>query len=127
MALSRILLWINCVLFIAFGLAFALMPGWFASLFTGAAPATPSAMIDMRAVYGGVALGLAFVFAQCARNEGYLKLGMQTVLAVMVGLASARSLGIVLDGEANVMIWLLLVSEVVMAALAIFTLKQLKS
>lgn len=127
MRFSRTLLWINCVLFIAFGLAFALTPQWFATLFTGAAPTTSSAMIDMRAVYGGVALSLAFLFAQCARNDVYLKLGMQTMLAVMLGLASARSLGIVLDGEPNLMIWLLLASEVVMAALALFALKQLKS
>jgi hypothetical protein len=127
MRLSQTLLWINCVLFIAFGLAFALTPQWFATLFTGAAPTTSSAMIDMRAVYGGVALSLAFLFAQCARNDAYLKLGMQTMLAVMLGLASARSLGIVLDGEPNLMIWLLLASEVVMAALALFALKQLKS
>ena len=127
MRFSRTLLWINCVLFIAFGLAFALTPQWFATLFTGAAPTTSSAMIDMRAVYGGVALSLAFLFAQCARNDAYLKLGTQTMLAVMLGLASARSLGIVLDGEPNLMIWLLLASEVVMAALALFALKQLKS
>lgn len=127
MRLSRTLLWINCVLFFMFGLAFALAPAWFATLFTGTAPSTSSALIDMRAIYGGVALALVFLFAQCARNDIYLKLGMQTVLAVMFGLAVTRSIGIALDGGPNVMIWLLLASEVFMAALALFALKQLES
>ncbi len=125
MKFSRILLWVNCTLFVAFGLAFALMPAWFATLFTGDAPTTSSAMIDMRAIYGGVALALAYLFAQCARNDAYLKLGTQTVLAVMLGLAGARSLGIMLDGSPNVMMMLLLASEVLMAAIAIIALKKL--
>jgi hypothetical protein len=125
MGLAKILLWINCILFIAFGLAFAVTPQWFATLFTGAAPSTSSGMIDMRAVYGGVALAFAYLFAQCARNSTYTKLGVQSILAVMLGLAAARSLGIVLDGQPNVMILLLLASEIIMAVLAAFTLRNI--
>ncbi len=127
MGLPKILLWINCVLFIAFGLAFALTPQWFATLFTGAAPSTNSGVIDMRAVYGGVALALAYVFAQCAANSAYTKLGVQSILAVMTGLATARSLGIVLDGQPNVIMLLLLASEVIMTIIAFIAFKRLPS
>ena len=125
MIFPQVLLWLNCVLFIAFGLAFALTPAWFAILFSGAAPSTSSALIDMRAVYGGVALALAYVFARCARSDAYTRLGVQNILAVMIGLATARSIGIVLDGNPNVMMLLLLASEVLMALVAVIALKKL--
>jgi hypothetical protein len=125
MGLPKVLLWINCVLFILFGLAFALTPQWFATLLTGASPSTSSGVTDMRAVYGGVALALAYLFAQCAANNAYTKLGVQNIVAVMIGLATARSLGIALDSHPNVMMHLLLASEIIMALLAIFAIRRM--
>lgn len=69
MTLAKILVWINCGLFAGFGLGFVFIPGTLATLITGTAPTTPGAMTDMRATYGGMALGLAVIFGLCARQE----------------------------------------------------------
>ena len=124
MKFGRTLVWVNCWLFVGFGLGFVFAPDTLATLITGAAPATPSAMTDMRATYGGMALGLALIFGLCARNEGSVRLGVQGVLAVMVALAVARTLGILLDGAPNTFMFVLLLAEIVMAFLASFALRQ---
>lgn len=109
---------INCVLFLCFGLGFALAPAALSLLITESAPATPGALTDMRASYGGMALGLAIIFGLCAVNRSLTRLGVQGVLAVMAALASARLLGILVDGAPNAWILALFVAELVMAALA---------
>ena len=124
MKFGSTLVWVNCWLFVGFGLGFVFAPDTLATLITGAAPATPSAMTDMRATYGGMALGLALIFGLCARNEGSVRLGVQGVLAVMVALAVARTLGILLDGAPNTFMFVLLLAEIVMAFLASFALRQ---
>lgn len=124
MGLVRFLLWLNCALFLAFGLGFMVLPEPLAELVTGAAPETASAVTDMRATYGGLALGLAVVFGLCARNPDYLRLGMHGVLAVMLALAAGRLLGMAVDGAPNVFMFVLLAAEVGMAALVVFALRQ---
>lgn len=125
MKFGRAVVWINCWLFVGFGLGFVFAPETLATLITGAAPTTPSAMTDMRATYGGMALGLAFIFGLCARNEGSVRLGVQGVLAVMVGLAVSRVLGFLFDGEPNIFMWLLLLAEALMASLAFAALRKM--
>ena len=125
MKFGKTIVWINCWLFVVFGLGFVFAPGTMATFITGAAPATPSAMTDMRATYGGMALGLAFIFGLCARNEESARLGVQGVLAVMVGLAVARVFGVLFDGEPNIFIWLLLFAEALMAILAFVALRKM--
>jgi hypothetical protein len=124
MKFGSTLVWINCWLFVGFGLGFVFAPEALAALITGAAPATPSAITDMRATYGGMALGLAVIFGLCARNDASVRLGVQGVLAVMVALAFARALGILLDGGPNMFILVLLVAETAMAILAFAALRQ---
>jgi hypothetical protein len=126
MKFGRTIVWINCCLFVGFGLGFVFAPEALAALITGAAPATPSAMTDMRATYGGMALGLAFIFGLCAKNEGSVRLGVQGVFAVMAALAVARVLGMLLDGTPNTFMFVLLLAEVVMAFLALFALRQIR-
>ncbi|WP_077530018.1 DUF4345 domain-containing protein [Vreelandella utahensis] len=124
MTFARTLVWINCALFIAFGLGFTFAPAFLASVVTGAEPATPSAVIDMRATYGGMALGLATLFWLCARDEQGVSIGIRGVLGVMVFLALSRLLGIVIDGSPNAFMVLLLAAEVVMAVLAVVALRE---
>lgn len=127
MKFGKVLVWINFWLFIAFGLGFVLAPEALATLITGAAPITPSAITDMRATYGGMALGLASIFGFCGRNEDYVQLGVQGVFAVMVALAGARIFGMVIDGTPNIFMFALLFAEVVMAILAFSALRQGKA
>jgi hypothetical protein len=123
---GRILVLANCGLFVAFGLCFALAPERIALLLTDSSPATPSAITDMRATYGGMALGLATIFWLCARKEAYVRLGVQGVLAVMVALALTRTLGMLVDTAPNIFMFVLLAAEGVMAVLALAVLRDAK-
>ena len=69
MKFPTVLLWINAAFFLVFGALFLVAPGVFAELLTGATPATTNALIDIRATYGGMALGIGLFFAFCARQH----------------------------------------------------------
>lgn len=125
MKFGRTLVWVNFWLFIGFGLGFVSAPQTLATLITGASPVTPSAITDMRATYGGMSLGLALIYGLSARKGGDVQLGLQGVLAVMASLAVARVIGIVLDGDPNVFVWLLLFAEAAMGVLAFVALRKL--
>jgi hypothetical protein len=63
------LLRVNAALFIAFGTCFIVAPEFFADALTGSEPWTSSALIDMRATYGGMCLGVGLAFWFCARQR----------------------------------------------------------
>lgn len=109
MKFSQALVLVNGILFIGFGLGFVIAPVYFSTLFTGAHFATPSAIIDVRATYGGMALGLGIWLVVCARQ--HVRLGLLGSLAVLVSIVTGRLVGIVLDGGANVFMYVFLVAE----------------
>lgn len=125
MKFGKTIVWINCWLFVGFGVGFVFVPEALATFITGAAPATPSAMTDMRATYGGMAVGLALIFGLCAGSKGSVRLGAQGVLAVMASLAGARVIGMMFDGDPNIFMWLLLFAETLMAILAFVALGKM--
>lgn len=124
MRLQTTLLWINCALFVVFGVGFIVMPGLLSNLLTGAAPATTSAMIDMRATYGGMALGIAIFFGICAKNTDTVRIGLISSLLVLTGIALGRIAGIFIDGDPNIFMYLLLSAEILFASLIFFALKK---
>lgn len=124
MAFQRTLLWINCVLFIVFGIGFILIPGSLSNLMTGSVPATTSAMTDMRATYGGMALGIAIFFGICARNPDTVRIGLIASALALSCIAFGRIVGIFIDGSPNIFIYLLLSAEVLFAAMILFALKK---
>jgi len=124
MTLQRMLLWINCALFVMFGVGFIMMPGFLANLLTDAVPGTTSAMIDMRATYGGMALGIAIFFGVCARHPDTVRIGLIASVLVLFCIALGRIVGIFIDGSPNIFIYLLLSAEILFAALILFALKR---
>ena len=58
-----VLLWINAALFVVFGAVFIIAPALLSQVITGATPGTTNALIDMRATYGGMALGIGLFWA----------------------------------------------------------------
>jgi hypothetical protein len=124
MKLAKTLLWINTALFVAFGLGFIFAPAFFANLITGAVPSTPIAMMDMRAIYGGTALGIALFFGYCARiNE--IKLGAIASMLVLLCTAFGRIVGMVTDGSPNFFMFALLAAEIIVGGLFAYALKKI--
>ena len=63
---KNLLVVLGAAFFIVYGVAFIFAPTAMASFITGAAPAHPSSMIDFRATYGGMTLGVGLILAICA-------------------------------------------------------------
>ena len=112
------LIWLNAIVFVAYGAGFAVAPEALAIWVTGSAPGTPSGLIDLRATYGGMSIGLGLFFALTARDPSRHRLGLQAVLVVMVCMAGTRLLGITLDGTPNSKMWIYLALEILVAGLA---------
>ena len=118
------LLWVMCAAFAAFGIGFLAAPSELAELFFDAAPTTSSGLIDMRATYGGLSIGAAVFFGLCANRREWLRPGLLGATFVIAGLAAGRVIGILMDGEPNVFMWLFLALEASAIALLGIALRQ---
>jgi hypothetical protein len=121
------LLWINALLFIPFGAAFIAAPNGLSLFLTGTAPGTPSAVTDMRATYGGMALGAGLFFGFCVRHPTLLRAGLLASLLVLSGIAGGRLMGILIDGSPNPFIIALLAAELLFVVLFTITLKRIQN
>ena len=124
MSLPVVLLWIDCVLFVGFGVGFAAVPLELAEFVTGDAPSVSSAVIDMRATYGGVAIGTGLFFGYCARRASLVQIGLVASLLVIASIGLARVVGILIDGDPNAFMIFFLALEVVFSGLTVVALRR---
>ena len=120
---AEILLWVNAVLFILFGVGFMFAPTPLATWITGSSPSTTSGAIDLRATYGGLAFGLGIFWAICASNGSH-KIGLLSAFLVLASVAIGRIIGMIVDGSPNGFMFALLIAEVVFAATSLLLYKQ---
>ena len=120
MKLDVTFLWLNALFFVAYGLAFAFAPTFLSELVTGAAPATPSALADARATYGGMTIGVGVIFGLCARSASTRTLGLWAIAAVMFFMAAGRTLGIAQDGSVNALMFVYLGAEIIVMTIALW-------
>ena len=92
------LLWVLAVAFVGVGVSFIAAPTTFTEMASGVAPDRPSALTDIRAVSGGVALALGVFFALCARRPDWVRPGLLLGALVDACLAASRVIGFVVDG-----------------------------
>jgi hypothetical protein len=92
------LLWVLSVAFVLVGLAFVFAPGTFADMATGESPRLPSAVTDMRAVSGGVALGIGLFLGLCAARDDWVVPGLMLGALVLACMPVARIIGFLVDG-----------------------------
>ena len=118
-----VLLWVLAVLFVFVGVAFIAAPGTFTEMAAGVAPDRPSALTDLRAVSGGVALALGVFFALCAGRSDWVAPGL--VLGALVGgcLAVSRLIGFVADGGVTGTQVSFAIIEVITVAFCLFALR----
>jgi len=121
--LTRICLWTNAVLFLSVGIAFALFPLEMAALVEVDAP-TAMAKTDIRAVYGGIDLGLGLFFCVCATYPRQAITGLRLGAVVLAAMAITRFSGIVLDGAQPTLTYQLWATELLGAAACLLALRQ---
>ncbi len=127
MTFSKMLLWVNCALFVAFGVGFVIAPEFLSKLITGAAPNAMNALTDMRATYGGMALGIGVFFGLCARKSSFTYMGLMASWLVFSSIAVSRLIGIIVDGSPNVFMLILLVAELLFVVLVSVAVKSIRN
>ncbi len=127
MSLEKLLVQFTAAFFLIYGCMFALLPTTLADWVTGAAPTTSSGLIDMRATYGGMSIAVGIIMLLLASKHTTLRLGLLSVAIVLLGMASARALGIIADGSPNNLMYVYLAAEIVPSIVAIALYRRMGS
>lgn len=122
MTIEKLVIHLNALVFFVYGLVVATFPEWTLSLVTGAVPGSESAMVDARASIGGLCMGVGLLMFATALDDSSVRLGVLGVFVITLCMASARLLGILLDGDANQAMHLFFVLELGMAVFAAWLL-----
>jgi hypothetical protein len=122
MSLGRFSLIFAAVAFLIYGMAFLLFPTLMTDLL-GIKLSVSSAIIDVRATYGGSVLGTGVFFVFCSLQHELLRVGLIAQASVLGGFIFGRVFGIVADREPNLFIYILLVGEIVGLVLALVALR----
>jgi Domain of unknown function (DUF4345) len=85
-----------------------------------------TARAEVRAMYGGMEIGLAVFFALCATKRKWHRPGLWAQTAGLGGLSLGRTLGIALSAERRPLLLALLAAEGLAAVTGAVTLKQIR-
>ena len=118
-----VLLWVLAAAFLAVGIGFVAAPGTFAEMAAGESPDRASAVTDMRAVSGGVAVALGVFFGLCATRPSWVAPGLVLGAIVLACLATSRLIGFVVDGGVTGTQVSLATSEALVMALCLLALR----
>jgi len=83
--------------YVGFGFAFLFSPSELAA-FLSLTFSDPSARTDFRAMYGGLEIGLGGFMLACAVRREFVRIGLFAAACSTVGMATARTVGMMLDG-----------------------------
>ncbi len=112
--LAQLFLMLAALLFAGFGLASLFQPERIAGM-VGIRPSTTAGRSEIRAVYGGLELGLGAFLVYCALDAQRLELGLLLVVLTYGAAAVGRMIGIALDRPVEAVTRRILVAEVAFA------------
>jgi hypothetical protein len=94
---QRVYLAVVGLAFVGFGLVFTFSPERLGSIID-LPIATPAARTDIRAMYGGLELGLGVFLLVCLSRLDFVRVGLLAAACAFTGLAGGRLVGLVADG-----------------------------
>jgi hypothetical protein len=110
MTFARVVLGLSVLTYAGFGAAFLIAPVTMAAYVEIELPA-PSAVVDVRATYGGFELGLAAFLAWCLAAPERVRTGLLASALTIAGFGVTRLMGIAIDGTVNHAIYIALALE----------------
>lgn len=122
--LNTIVITIAGLGFVGFGIVFLCWPEVMLPSI-GIVTPDPQSQIEIRAMYGGLELGLGILLLSCFAAERQ-RFGVQLSLASYGGLGVARALSMTVMGVASPFLWFALIWEAVIAGLALIALRNQK-
>jgi hypothetical protein len=124
MSLASVVLWLCAGSFAGFGLLFLALPAKMAGSVELVAN-TGTARTEVRAMYGGLELGIAAFLVWCALDPELLAVGLVAAGLLLAGIGAGRLLGAVIARVANRLTVTLMVLELGAAAAAFWALSAL--
>ena len=76
------------------------------------------AKIEVRATYGGLLVGLGFLFAYSANSDSSIRFGLVAIICILTTVGLSRLYGIMVDGDNEAIQWNFLIMELVGAVIA---------
>lgn len=123
--IAKFLIYATGYFFVIYGGLFTLMPHELATLITGATPQANSATIDFRATYGGLQVAVGCILLLIMKLRKDIDLALFIVAITLLFMAVGRAFGILIDGQANLMMFIFLVAEIVCGLAALIFRKHL--
>lgn len=128
MTFARVILIIDTIAFGLFGLAYVFFPNALEQLVTGGAFESSAAVTDARAIYGGMAFGIASLFWLCAGgSRDVRRVGIVGSALTYGFIAVARIVGIAVDGHAGGLMYTVLSTEILGVVLSVLAVNTLRS
>jgi hypothetical protein len=124
---QKTIMWVLAVAFLFVGVGFVAAPATFTEMATRVTPDHSTSLTEIRAVSGGVALGLGMFFAMCTRQTAWLAAGLVLGALVGAGLAVGRIVGFVVDGGVTGTQASFAVAEVVTVVACVLALRGSRS
>lgn len=125
MTYPRVILGLTGAAFLALGMVFLVSPDPLLSLFK-LAPNSARAMIEVRAMYGGLEFGLGVFFVVAALRERWVRAALGAQFLILGAMAGSRLVGIVLSGRGDRLMTALVIVEGIGAALGLGAFGQAK-
>ncbi len=113
----------NLVVFFLFATAFLFAPRYFAAQLDITLSST-SAIADLRAMYGGLSLGVGALFVLGLKNVAFRPAAIALATLTSAGLAVGRVITIGVDGMPGPLVLAFLGSEVISVALGVYLMQR---
>jgi hypothetical protein len=123
LGLARLSLSLTALVYAGFGFAFLVWPALIT--WAGVELTSPAAHTEIRAFYGGLEIGLALFFVLAATRRAWFRPGLVAQAASLGGLALGRVFGVIVDGEPEPLLYLLITAETIGALIGLVALRRL--
>ena len=126
MPLQRFVILLAAAFFLLYGFAFSLLPGDMSLLVTGSKPQGASALVDLRATYGGmtISVGAALIYLHSIRQ---IRACLIVIVLVLMSMAITRTFGLLAEGTGNSFMYLYLALELLGSVLALLAMRGISS
>ncbi len=118
--MAKFFTWGCGLFFFVYGMGFVLFPEFLSFWVTDSVPATSSGVTDMRATYGGMSAAMGLTILLLAKQESQLTRPLLVTVMVLWGMAIGRIIGMFIDGDPNLMMFIYLAAECLFGGLALW-------
>ena len=109
--LSKIIVIAASSVFLLYGVAFSLVPNFMSVVITGSEIQGASAIVDIRATYGGMNIAVGVLILYLYRLN-QIRFSLIVIMTVLFCMALTRTMGFIVDGRGNNLMDFYLVLEI---------------